>query len=180
MSHRKLFPSQQPNENIVIVVREHWFLLFKKIFLVVLLSVLPHLAKQLLTNTDIFERSATAGMIFNSFIGVYYLGLLVAVLVIFTLYYLNVHIVSEQRVVDIDQVGLLSREVSELNIETIEDVTSHTKGLIGNILDYGTVFVQTAGGVERFEFDNVPNPSAIASTILDLYEKHDRKERPRP
>ncbi|MCX6797315.1 MAG: hypothetical protein NTX98_02445 [Candidatus Doudnabacteria bacterium] len=33
------------------------------------------------------------------------------------------------------------------------------------------VFVQTAGTVERFEFDNVSNPAAIEKLVLDLYEQ---------
>ncbi len=180
MPHEKLFPSQQPNEKIVIVVREHWFPLFIKVFAIALLSLLPIAFRLLLVDTNIFERSETASLIASAVTNIYYLGLLVSLFVVFILYYLNVHIVSEQRVVDIDQVGLLSHEVSELNIETIEDVSSHFKGLFGNLLNYGTVYVQTAGGTERFEFQNVPNPASIASTILDLYEKHGEKEKPRP
>lgn len=176
MPHQKLFPSQQPDEKIIIVVREHWFRLFVKIFVVALLSLLPWAFKALLIDSTVFTRSETAMLISAALINVYYLGLLIALFIIFVLYYLNVHIVSEQRVVDIDQVGLLSREVSELNIETIEDVSSHTVGIFGNLLNYGTVYVQTAGGTERFEFDNVPNPTYISGVILDLFEKHGTKE----
>lgn len=180
MPHEKLFPSQQPDEKILIIVREHWFRLFLKIAIVALLSLLPIAFRLLLVDTDVLQRSETVSLIVTVVTNVYYLGLLIALYIIFILYYLNVHIVSEQRVVDIDQVGLLSHDVSELNIETIEDVSSHTVGLFGNILDYGTVYVQTAGGTERFEFDNVPNPASIASTILDLYEKHGAKLKPVP
>ncbi len=180
MPYQKLFPSQQPNEKIILVVREHWFRLFIKIITIALLSLLPWVFKILLIDFTTFLRNETAILISSAVFNTYYLGLLTALFIVFVLYYLNVHIVSGERVVDIDQVGLLSREVSELNIETIEDVSSHTKGLFGNILNYGTVFIQTAGGTERFEFDNVPNPSEIASIILDLYEKHGTKEKPRP
>lgn len=180
MPHQKLFPSQQPDEKIILIAREHWFKLFVKVFAIALLSLLPWIFQLLLVDSTILSRSETASLIAAAVINVYYLGLLIALFVVFVLYYLNVHIVSEQRVVDIDQVGLLSHEVSELNIETIEDVSSHTVGIFGNILNYGTVYVQTAGGTERFEFHNVPNPEAIASTILDLYEKHGAKEKPRP
>ena len=180
MPHQKLFPSQQPNEKIILIAREHWFRLFIKVFAIALLSLLPWAFQALLVDSTILSRSETAALIAAAVTNIYYLGLLISLFIVFVLYYLNVHIVSEQRVVDIDQTGLLSHEVSELNIETIEDVSSHTKGLFGNILDYGTVYVQTAGGTERFEFDNVPNPANIASTILDLYEKHGQKEKPKP
>ena len=179
MAHTKLFPSQLPDEKIVIAVREHWFILSFKIFIIALLSLLPLLFKFLLTESGILDSNEIISQIVFTFETVYYLGLLVALFIVFVLYYLNLHIVSENRVVDIDQIGLLSHEVSELNIETIEDVSSHTTGVFGNLLDYGTVYVQTAGGTERFEFDNVPNPAQIASTILDLYEKHGGKGMPR-
>jgi hypothetical protein len=75
-------------------------------------------------------------------------------------------------VVDIDQVGLFSHVVSELHIDKIEDVTSETEGIFGTIFNYGQVFVQTAATIERFEFDNVPNPAGIEKLILDLYEQN--------
>lgn len=175
-----LFPSQLPDEKIVIVVREHWFRLFIKILAVAFLFALPWLVRILLVDTDILQTSITAGNIATAFVSLYYLALLIALFIIFVLYYLNLHIVSENRVVDIDQIGLLSHEVSELNIETIEDVNSQTIGLFGNLLNYGTVHVQTAGGTERFEFENVPNPEGIAKVVLDLYEKHGNNNKRNP
>jgi hypothetical protein len=74
--------------------------------------------------------------------------------------------------VDVSQVGLFSHIISELHIDKIEDVTSQTSGLFGTIFNYGHVFVQTAGTVERFEFLDVPNPAGIEKMILDLYEKN--------
>lgn len=178
--YEKLFPSQQPHERIIVAVREHWFRLFLKVFVVALLSLLPWIFKALLLGTSILDSSNTAVAIVNTLSSVFYLGLMVALFVIFVLHYLNIHIVSEDRIVDIDQTGLLYREVSELNIETIEDVSSQKKGLLGNIFNYGTVYVQTAGAVERFEFDNVGSPDKISSVILQLYEQHGTKEQPKP
>lgn len=180
ISYEKLFPSQQPNEKIILAVREHWFRLFSKILIVVILSLLPWLVRLLLFNTNVLELTPTMDNVISIFSSLFYLVLLVALFIIYTLHYLNLHIVSAERIVDIDQVGLLFHEVSELNIETIEDVTSQTKGLIGNLLNYGTVFIQTAGATERFEFENVSDPARVASIILELYEQHGEKELPKP
>jgi len=79
-------------------------------------------------------------------------------------------------VVDIDQHGLLKHEVSELNLDAIEDVTSETIGIFGNILDYGTVYIQTAGAKERFEFDKIHHPKKVASVILTLYEQRKKNK----
>ncbi len=178
--HNKLFPSQGPNEKILLVVREHWFRLFLKLFAVVALAVLPFLVRYLISDSILSSANDQALMIVSLVLQLYYLGLLLALFIIWILYYLNLHIVSEQRIVDIDQVGLLNHVVSELNIETIEDVSSQTTGLFGNILDYGTVFIQTAGATERFQFENVPHPASIAALILEVYEHEQNKERPKP
>lgn len=180
ISYEKLFPSQQPNEKIVLAVREHWFRLFLKIFIILVFSLLPWVIKLLLFNTGVLDTTPIVDGVISVISSLFYLSLLVALFIIYTLYYLNLHVVSNERIVDIDQVGLLFHEVSELNIETIEDVTSQTKGLIGNLLNYGTVFVQTAGATERFEFYNISDPARVASIILQLYEAHDNRESPKP
>jgi hypothetical protein len=169
---RSLYPSQQPNEKIYLVVREHWIRPAIKIFFIALAAIAPRfiilaMAYAGVNPLVIFPESL---ILFASVF--YQLTLLFTLLAVFTLYYLNVHVVSEDRIVDIDQVGLLRHVISELNIETIEDVTSSTTGLLGNLLDYGTVYVQTAGATERFEFENVPHPGTINKLILELYEQH--------
>lgn len=178
----RLFPSQLPDEKIVIVAREHWFRLASKVFLILILSLLPVIFKLLLVDSDYLDTSKTAGAIVSTISAVYYLALLVALFVVFVLYYLNLYVVSENRIVDIDQTGILFHEVSELNIETIEDVSSQTKGVLGNLLNYGTVYIQTAGAQEKFEFENVPHPEIISKIILELYENHGKqgdKEEPK-
>lgn len=179
--HKKLFPSQQPNEKIILVVREHWFRLFIKILVIAILAILPFAMRYLLGDavTDFLDTERGAA-ITSVILQIYYIALVIALFIIWILYYLNMHIVSEERIVDIDQVGLLNHMVSELNVETIEDVTGHTVGLFGNILDYGTVYIQTAGATERFEFDKIPHPGHVAQIILEVYENHQNKERPKP
>lgn len=178
----KLFPSQQPNEKIMLVVREHWFLLAIKFSLIVLLMFIPIILGILISISGIDFNSEVISGISSVGIQIYYLALIIASFIIWVIYYLNVHVVSDQRIVDIDQVGLLFREVSELNIETIEDVTSQNQGIFGNFLDYGTVYIQTAGAAQRFEFSNIPHPGQVASLILKLYEQHSNtdKEQPKP
>ncbi len=177
--HNKLFPSQQPDEKIIFVVREHWFRLFIKLFFVAVLAAAPFLLGKLFGSFDPIPDTERGLAISSLLMQMYYLVLIISVFIIWILYYLNIHIITERHIVDIDQVGLLNHMVSELNVDTIEDVTGHTVGLFGNLLDYGTVFVQTAGTVERFEFDNVPHPGHIASMILEVYENHKNKPQPK-
>lgn len=167
----KLFPGQQETEKIYLVVREHWFHLFLKIlawaFFVVFLILFNIYAP--LYIPGLFEGFAAE--VTSLFLQVYMLFLVLSLFLIIVFYYLNIQIITDLRLVDIDQVGLFSHTISELHLENIEDVTSETNGIFGTIFNYGMVYVQTAASVERFEFDNVPNPAAIEKLLLDLYEK---------
>jgi hypothetical protein len=168
---RLLFPSQQADETIHLVVREHWaFLLFRLLVVIFLFALL--LAFQAYIPTlapGLFE--GTAGRVTLLASQIYTLGLVLTVFLIWVFYYLNVQIITNLRIVDIDQKGLFSRSIAELHIDKIEDVTSESNGALATVFQYGNVYVQTAGTVERFEFDHVPAPERIEKIILDLYER---------
>ncbi len=168
----KLFPSQLEEEKIYLVIREHWFRLLLKVvvwmFGALVLVAFQTAGPNILPG--LFEGQT--GQIVKLFEQIYFIILLLSLFLIAILHYLNVHIVTNIRVVDIDQVGLFSHVVSELHIDKLEDITSETNGVFGTLFNYGNVYIQTAGARERFEFDNVPNPAAIEKLVLDLYEQN--------
>jgi Bacterial PH domain len=168
----KLFPSQQEDETIYLVVREHWAHLALKILVWVFFAAV-------LVLFNIFSRSTLPGLT-QGILGqgtllvtqIYTMLLVLSLFLIFVFYYLNIQIITSIRVVDVTQEGLFNHVVSELHIDKIEDATSQTVGILGTIFNYGNVFVQTAGTAERFEFHNVPDPAGIEKMVLDLYEKN--------
>ena len=91
-------------------------------------------------------------------------------------YYFDVWIVTNERIVNIEQRGLFSRGVSELELENIQDITVEVLGIIPTFLNYGDLYVQTAAEKERFVFHNVPNPYAIKDLIMNLQKTHEKKE----
>ena len=93
---------------------------------------------------------------------------------LFVEYWLDTFIVTDKRLLDIDQRGLFGRTVSELRLYRTQDVTADVNGVLHTILDYGDVYVQTAGEVERFHFQDVAHPNRVAKMILELAEA-DRK-----
>lgn len=168
---RKLFPSQLEDEKIYLVIREHWILLALKLLLWCIFAAALVLFKNYSTQYFPFLYQGYIGPVTTLFTQVYTLFLVLSLFIIWILYYLNVQIVTSKRIVDISQIGLFSHTVSELHLENIEDVTSQTNGLLGTIFNYGNVYVQTAGSVDRFTFESVPNPAYIEKLTLDLYEQ---------
>jgi len=166
-----LFPGQQSDESIYLVVRQHWVILAKRLVIWVILVAALMIFKHYLPLLGPGILKGPAAPLIDMLIQVYLLFLITSLFIIWVLYYLNMYIVTNERIVDVDQKGLFSHHVSELNMEKIEDVTSEVNGILGHIFDYGTVYIQTAGTRERFDFENVPNPGHITKIILELYER---------
>ena len=92
----------------------------------------------------------------------------------FVNYFLDMWIITNDRIVDIRQMGLFSRTIAELDLFRVQDVTSEAHGIFATMFDFGNVFIQTAGETERFVFYNVPEPHKIREAIIHLADE-DRK-----
>lgn len=168
---RYLFPGQQADEQIHLVVRRHWVVLAKEIVVWLLfVAILLGFDNYLVPKFPVLQDSPYL-QVLNVIRTIYMMFLIAGVFSIWILYYLNYQIITNERIVDVNQKNLLYHTTSELHLGRIQDVTSEIKGAMGNFFDYGTVYVQTAGEMERFEFDRVPNPNGVAKLILDLYEQ---------
>src|SRR5579872_5539208 len=100
---RRLFPSQRDDEQIYLVVREHWVHLFLKFLIWVFFAAMLVL----------FNRYAGAnvpglfegpwGQITKLFTQIYTLFLALSLFLIFVFHYLNIQIITNLRVVDVTQ-----------------------------------------------------------------------------
>src|SRR3972149_2865302 len=70
--------------------------------------------------------------------------------------------------------SLFSKQVSETPLDNIQDITHKEVGLLQNWLDFGNVFIQTAGATSNFEFHNIPNPDGVQKDLMDLVRKSRR------
>ncbi len=175
----KLFASQRDEETIYLVIREHPIRIAIRLFFVIFLYglgltmhlTIPHLLPDLI--------SEVVASILNLIFFVYYLGLLLGGLLTFVYYYLSVQIITDMRMVDVDQSGLFGRKVTEIQIENVEEVTSTSHGILPTLFNFGNVTVQTSGAQIGFVFESVAHPEQIKKLILDLYEQH-RKNNIKP
>ncbi|MFA7308799.1 MAG: hypothetical protein WC045_01875 [Patescibacteria group bacterium] len=105
------------------------------------------------------------------FSGMYCLSLVAYLYASWLDYYLDIFVITNRQILDIEQIILFGRKISETNFQQIQDVTSKVKGLINTLLDIGTVFIETAGEKENFSFEDVQHPTFIASTILEIQQQ---------
>ncbi len=105
---------------------------------------------------------------------VYYLSIYLFFYAMFIDYYLDLWIVTNDRIVDIEQNGLFSRTISELDLFRIQDVTTEVHGIFSTLFRYGDVHVKTASANINIIFRNIPDPNKVREALINLADE-DRK-----
>jgi hypothetical protein len=170
------FKDKKRGEKIILVLRRHWLTFVFKFFPVTSAMILLIVAHFVLS--DYIANWFLSGSKEFVFFGETLIGMLLW-LIFFVLwidYYFDAWIVTNKRIVDINQMGLFRRNVSELDHIKIQDITTEVHGIFPTLLDYGFVYVQTAGSKSRFIFEQVPHPMLVRQLIAKLQKDVIRKE----
>lgn len=163
------------NEKIILLLRRHIIIISMKITAVIVLAAIPFIIYPFLTSLFPWFSEAPRKNLLFLFALIYYMFLWLYFFILWLDYYLDVWIVTDKRVVDIEQKGLFSREVSELSVERIQDVTVEVIGIFPTLFHYGDIHVQTAGEARRFIFKDIYDPYKIKDIIMKLQRKVDLK-----
>ncbi|MBI2020973.1 PH domain-containing protein [Candidatus Giovannonibacteria bacterium] len=161
------------NEKILMVLHRHWIVMFLKFFLGLIFLIFPLLLFSFLTTIPI-DLDYYLPIFAFSF--VVYLMILVLILFIFWAdYHLDMWIITNERIVDVEQKGLFYREISEFALERVQDVTIEMPGMLPTLLGYGNIIIQTAGE-KSFHIKQVPRLNEAKDLILQntILEKNER------
>lgn len=170
------FQGQKQGEIILLVLHRHWFDILTQMLLV--LGLLLVMIGSIVYFPALFPTlvSFSNGNLFIFLELFFFMFIWLLFFVLWIDYYFDVWIVTNKRVVDIKQGGLFTRNVSELELENIQDITTEVRGVIPTFLNYGDVFIQTAAEKIRFIFHNVPDPYKVKDLIMNLQEKMEKIE----
>jgi hypothetical protein len=156
------FETRTPEEKVVLLLRRHpitnvgWLLI----------TAVMVFAPAVLSSFPIFDFLPSRYQ-FIAVLG-WYLITLSYFLENFLSWFFNVNIITDERIIDIDFYNLIYKEVSDANIDKIQDVSYRMGGAIRTIFNYGDVIIQTASEVPNFEFLAVPRPDKVAKLLQEL------------
>ena len=85
-------------------------------------------------------------------------------------------IVTDRRLIDLDQRGLFDCVVTEAPFRQIDEVTYRVKGLLPTLCRYGDVRVQLAGSAADLAFCRIPAPQRLHDLINDLRRAPDPEQ----
>lgn len=162
-------PNQQVNEKVEIFMRRHWIDLVRIAANTVGLLLVPAFVGVVISVTGVnIVGQPILGPLALVIFSVYLLLVSTLTLTSLTDYWLDVWVVTNERIINSEQLGLFNRVVSEVKLEQIQDITSEQKGFLETFLTFGDVYIQTAAERERFQFKNIDNPDDIKIKIGSL------------
>lgn len=82
----------------------------------------------------------------------------------------NVFLVTSHRVIDVDRHGFFHWTVSEADLERIQDVSVHKRGVLDHVFGTGAIEIQTAGSSAVLELSRVPAPFAVRARITEAQD----------
>jgi uncharacterized membrane protein YdbT with pleckstrin-like domain len=109
-------------------------------------------------------------------IGIYWLFTWMGAFHTFTDFYLDLWIITNHRIIRIDQSGFFDRQVSSLHLNRVQDVQTDVRGLLAELFGYGTLSVETAGDdAGRFRIRGIAHVKTLRDMIMK--ELTDRQEK---
>lgn len=149
------FDGQRDGEELLFVFRRHVIAMRKGFYLLLIpfaLSSIPPLIWQ--NNLELFLLPI-GGLVLGLLLFSYH----------FLMWYFTVYIVTDQRIRQITQHGFFGKDVVELRLSKIQNISYNVPGLSGELFGYGTIVIQTFVG--DLVINNVEHPDKIYNKLQD-------------
>ena len=166
------FQNQEADETVLLFVRKALITNLPWIIISTLLIFLPIFAKPLLTLLNI-NLSLLPVRFFLFFSFLYYLLVITYIYISFITWYFKISLVTNIRVIEVDFSNLVYKNVAATKIDLVQDVSYSQIGVLRTLFDYGDVLIQTAGTIDNFTFEAVPQPENVVQTIGNLIGKEE-------
>ncbi len=130
------FEGQRPGEKVLFVFRRHIIAMRKGFWLLLaplVITAIPPLIWQ--SNLELFLLP----------VGGLALGLLLF-LYHYVMWYFTIYLVTNQRIRQVTQKGIFGKDVVELRLSKIQNISYNIPGFTGEILGFGTIVIQTFVG----------------------------------
>lgn len=149
------FKGQRPNEKVGDVIRRHPIIFFWPLFqatvaLAILIIVLIYAGIG-----DIFYVVAFIAALF----------IFAVIFKIWFIYSNSFCMITNQRVINVDQRGFFNRVITETEYSKIQDVSNSTSGMLGTSLNFGEIAIQTAGKENKLSIEFIPDPYSVQQEI---------------
>lgn len=149
------FNGQREGEKVLFVFRRHIIAMRKGFYMLVVPLVITAIPPLIWSyNLELFLLPI-AGFAIGLFLFSYH----------FILWYFTIFIVTDQRIRQVTQRGFFGKDVIELRLSKVQNISYNIVGFSGEIFKFGTVVIQTFVG--DLVIHNVEHPDEIYNKLQD-------------
>lgn len=158
----------QKGEKLLSLTRRHWIvhvISFVYIFFLVISVIILLVYKSLLP-------SFISNGFFYPFVIIYVLWFILFIYINWVNNELDLILVTNKRVIWIDQISFLNRSVSECSLNDVQEVNIETKWLLANLFNFWKLSIHTASEESKFHMWVVPNVIDSARNIQNIVHSY--------
>lgn len=152
------------NESLKLIIRRHWIVIFlTKLYLLAILFLTLMLT-----------------LMYKTGIPAIYIHLLIIMIWIYGIAFafirwindeLDIFLITDQRIIGVIQEGFLARKTIQASINHVQEVNAKTSGLLGSLLHFWPIFIQTASETTDLIMPTAANAMETSRKISDVVER---------
>ncbi len=158
----------RPWEHIIMMLHRHWIVFVFKIgyILALIITTIIILALQSQIITLFWSALFWGGL------SLYWIFFLTFILLSWINDELDLFIITDQRIIGIEQISSLSRRVTECGLDRVQEVNAEVTGVLQTVLRYGHVHIHTASEHSDMIVNYAPNPVENGNKINSIISEY--------
>lgn len=156
----KLFEGQYDDEEVELVFHQHPIVLRKPLVIFMIILLVGALPLALWPTVNYSWYSFFGGILIGSLAFAYF----------FMSWYFSIYVITNQRVIHVEQTGFFRKQVVELGHDKIQNVNYEVPGFLATAFHYGTIVIQTFVG--DLVLDTIHHPEKIHRSISKIIREH--------
>jgi uncharacterized membrane protein YdbT with pleckstrin-like domain len=149
------FDGQRQGEKLLFVFRRHMIAMRKGFYLLLIPFIISAIPPIIWSNNMELFLLPIGGLLFGLLLFSYH----------FIMWYFTIYIVTDQRIRQVTQRGFFGKDVIELRLSKVQNISYNIPGFSGEIFKYGTIIIQTLVG--DLVINNVEYPDKIYNKLQD-------------
>jgi hypothetical protein len=168
----------QREEKVLMEVRKHWLAICIHAIVLTILALVPLAIAPLVLQYLFPDLASEEGNLLET---MYLFGaaawlwfVWVMFFVAWTNYYLDVLVITNKRLIDMEQFVLFSRDEVTIPLTNIEDIKIEVIGFLATVFRFGNLQIQTAGAERETITKNIRRPELVRSCLESAVELQKR------
>ena len=162
-------PELESGEKVYLVLHRHWIVFVKLVVIIFLMAIIPPIVYFLLGVLDNLSVPVTFLAVFG---GIYYLMLTCILMTNWIDYYCDLFIITDRRIINIEQSALFNYKTSELLFGQIIDITAEKDGFLPMMFGFGSISIKTAAHSHDFHIFPVASPDLLSKEVKNVLSLH--------